>query len=71
MKTTTVFYVFSGILIFLGILFIAQSQSYVGPTQSFMHNNPEWSIKGSILITIGILILISYIIISIWKRKKL
>lgn len=70
MKKKGVLWILSGIIIFLGILFIAQSQSIVGPTQSFMYDNPEWSINGSILLSVGILIMISCVVISLWKNKK-
>ncbi|MFB5598716.1 MAG: hypothetical protein ACE5SW_00615 [Nitrososphaeraceae archaeon] len=70
MKKKGVLWILSGIIIFLGILFIAQSQSIVGPTQSFMYDNPEWSINGSILLSVGILIMISCVVISLWKNKR-
>lgn len=70
MKKKGVLWILSGIIIFLGILFIAQSQSIVGPTQSFMYDNPEWIINGSILLSVGILIMISCVVISLWKNKR-
>lgn len=58
------------IIIAFGILFIAQSQSIVGPESSFMYRNPEWAVNGSIIAAIGAAIIIGGIAASI-KRKKL
>lgn len=58
------------IIIAFGILFIAQSQSMVGPESSFMYRNPEWAVNGSIIVTVGAAIIIGGIATSI-KRKKL
>ncbi len=30
-----------------------QSKSIVGPTSSFMYQNPEWTINGYVIIAIG------------------
>ncbi len=46
------------ILTILGIIFTLQSKSIVGPSSSFMYSNPGWTINGSIIIGIGILILV-------------
>ncbi|MGH9909605.1 MAG: hypothetical protein ACRD32_03105 [Nitrososphaerales archaeon] len=58
------------IIIAFGILFIAQSQSLVGPESSFMYRNPEWAVNGSIIVAVGAAIIIGGIATSI-KRKKL
>ena len=42
------------VLVILGIIFILQSKSVVGPTSSFMYSNSEWTVNGSIIIGIGI-----------------
>lgn len=52
-----------------GILFIAQSQSAVGPESSFMYRNPEWAINGSI-ITAGGAVVIAIGIAIMFKRKN-
>lgn len=36
-----------------GILFIAQSQSVVGPESSYMYRNPDWSLNGNIIAAAG------------------
>jgi uncharacterized membrane protein len=44
------------IIIIMGVIFSLQSQSVVGPTSSFMYDNPEWTVNGSIVIAVGIII---------------
>ena len=44
------------IVVIMGIIFSLQSKSVVGPSSSFMYDNPEWTINGSIIIAIGIII---------------
>ena len=39
-----------------GIIFTMQSKSIVGPTSSFMYQNPEWTINGYVIIAIGTII---------------
>ncbi|MEM2760841.1 MAG: hypothetical protein QXU32_12035 [Nitrososphaerales archaeon] len=56
------------VIIGLGILFTAQSQSVLGPESSFMYRNPEWMINGTIIAGIGIAVVISGIIVGM-KRK--
>jgi hypothetical protein len=33
-------------LIIGGIIFVAQSNSVIGPQSSFMYSNPQWTING-------------------------
>jgi uncharacterized membrane protein len=44
------------IVVIMGVIFSLQSKSVVGPASSFMYDNPEWAINGSIIIAIGIVI---------------
>ncbi|MFQ5941585.1 MAG: hypothetical protein ACE5KA_07815 [Nitrososphaerales archaeon] len=62
--------IIGSIIIGFGILFIAQSQSLVGPESSFMFRNPEWAVNGSIIAAVGIAVILGGITLSI-KRKKL
>ena len=67
------FIVIVGILIIvLGIIFSAQSKSMLGPSNSFMYSNPSWTINGSVLIIIGIIILVLSVFsrIGIFVRLK-
>lgn len=45
-----------GIIIGFGLVFIAQSSSLLGPSSSFMYQNPDWTIYGSEVVIIGIIV---------------
>jgi uncharacterized membrane protein len=42
------------IILIMGVIFSLQSKAVVGPASSFMYDNPDWSVNGSIVIGIGI-----------------
>ena len=44
------------VIVIMGVTFSLQSKSVVGPSSSFMYDNPEWTVNGSIIIGIGIVI---------------
>ena len=43
-------------MVIAGIIFTLQSNSIVGPTSSFMYQNPKWTINGYVIIAIGTII---------------
>lgn len=53
------------IIVILGLIFTAQSQSIIGPNTSFMYNNPDWLTYGLVITSLGIIV----IIISLINRK--
>jgi hypothetical protein len=56
-KNTGKYLIILGVMIFTaGIIFTMQSKSIVGPTSSFMYQNPEWTINGYVIIAIGTII---------------
>ncbi|HKQ20752.1 MAG TPA: hypothetical protein VJS91_01825 [Nitrososphaeraceae archaeon] len=57
--------IFGIVLVLAGLVFTAQSESYVGPQSSFMYSNPSWTINGLMIILAGIIVLILDIIIRI------
>lgn len=57
------------IIVAFGVLFMAQSQSLVGPESSFMYRNPEWMINGSMIAALGGAILAGGIILGIKRRQ--
>lgn len=57
--------IFGSVLVLAGLVFTAQSESYVGPQSSFMYSNPSWTINGLMIILAGIVVLILDIIIRI------
>jgi hypothetical protein len=58
-------------VIITGIIFTLQSNSIVGPSSSFMYQNPEWTINGYIIIAIGTIIIIFGIVLRQIQFKKL
>lgn len=44
------------IMVIAGIIFSLQSKSVLGPSSSFMYANPQWTMNGSVIIAIGIII---------------
>lgn len=57
--------IFGIVLVLAGLVFTAQSESYVGPQSSFMYGNPSWTMNGMMIILAGIIVLILDIIIRI------
>ena len=58
------------ILIIAGIVFTMQSKSIVGPSSSFMYKNPEWTVNGYAIITLGTIIIVIGIILWQIRMKK-
>jgi len=44
------------VIIAMGLLFAAQSRTIVGPTSSFMYDNPEWTVNGSLIAASGLMV---------------
>ena len=60
------------ILVAAGIIFTMQSNSVVGPSTSFMYDNPEWTNNGFIIIVTGVvLILIGFTVSQLKKQRRL
>jgi protein-S-isoprenylcysteine O-methyltransferase Ste14 len=56
MKSIGTIIVVGVVIVIMGVIFSLQSKSMVGPASSFMYDNPEWTVNGSIIIGIGIVI---------------
>lgn len=70
-KNTGKYLIILGVIIVTaGIIFTMQSKSIVGPTSSFMYQNPEWTINGYVIIAIGTIIGIFGIILWQIEIKK-
>jgi uncharacterized membrane protein len=44
------------VIIILGVIFLLQSRSSLGPSTSFMYSNPEWTVNGYIIIAVGVIV---------------
>ena len=44
------------VITILGIIFLLQSKSSLGPSTSFMYSNPEWTVNGYIIIAVGVIV---------------
>jgi uncharacterized membrane protein len=70
-KYGTCLIIASIILVIAGITFTMQSNSVVGPSSSFMHDNPKWTSNGFIIIGIGMaLAIIGIIVYKIEKNRR-
>ena len=58
------------ILIIAGIVFTMQSKSIVGPSSSFMYQNPEWTVNGYVIIAIGTIMSVFGIVVWQIGTKK-
>lgn len=69
MKLSLIIIIIGFIILFLGVVFYFQSKSIVGPPQSFMYSNPDWSTNGFIIISIGLsLVVIGSFILIRYKK---
>ncbi len=67
-KFYKVIVVVGSIMIAFGVLFMAQSQSLVGPQSSFMYKNPEWTVNGGTIAGIGAVIIAAGITLGAKRR---
>jgi uncharacterized membrane protein len=58
------------ILIIAGTIFVAQSNSVIGPPSSFMYSNPQWTVNGSAISIAGLVILACGILVHFSKINK-
>jgi heme O synthase-like polyprenyltransferase len=58
-----IFLVVGVTLIISGLIFVAQSNSVIGPKSSFMYSNPKWTVNGFAFSIVGLVVLICGLII--------
>ncbi len=58
------------VIIILGIIFLLQSKSSLGPSSSFMYSNPEWTINGYIIIAVGAIVTGVSVITWLYSKKR-
>ena len=69
-KTGNYIIILGLILIIAGIVFTLQSKSIVGPSSSFMYQNPEWTVNGYVIIAIGTIMSVFGIVVWQIGTKK-
>jgi uncharacterized membrane protein YidH (DUF202 family) len=57
------------VVIILGIIFLLQSKSSLGPSTSFMYSNPEWTVNGYIIIAVGVIVTGVSVITRLYSKK--
>lgn len=57
------------VIVILGVIFLLQSKSSLGPSTSFMYSNPEWTVNGYIIIAMGVIVVGVGIITSQYSEK--
>ena len=58
-----IFLVVGFTLFISGLIFIAQSNSVIGPQSSFMYSNPEWTVNGFAFSIVGLVFFVCGLII--------
>ena len=59
------------VIIILGVIFLLQSESSLGPSASFMYSNPEWTVNGYIIIAMGVIVTgVSVITRQYFKKRS-
>ena len=56
MLVTKALIIIGFVIIILGVIFLLQSKSSLGPSTSFMYSNPEWTVNGYIIIAVGVIV---------------
>jgi hypothetical protein len=57
------------VIIILGIIFLLQSESSLGPSTSFMYSNPEWTVNAYIIIAVGVIVIGVGVITRQYSKK--
>ena len=71
MNFSRIMIIVGSIIVAFGIIFIAQSQSVVGPESSFMYRNPEWAVNGIMIAAVGVVVIAIGITVAVKRKAKL
>jgi hypothetical protein len=58
------------VLVIAGIIFVAQSNSMIGPQSSFMYSNPIWTVNGFAVSISGLVMVICGLLIRFIDNKN-
>ena len=59
------------VIVILGVIFLLQSESSLGPSTSFMYSNPEWTVNGYIIIAVGVIVTGVSVITRLYSKKHI
>jgi hypothetical protein len=62
--------VVGSVLVIAGIIFVAQSNSMIGPQSSFMYSNPIWTVNGFAVSISGLVMVICGLLIRFIDNKN-
>jgi hypothetical protein len=62
--------VVGSVLVIAGIIFVAQSNSIIGPQSSFMYSNPIWTVNGFAVFISGLVMVICGLLIRFIDNKN-
>ena len=57
------------VIIILGVIFLLQSKSSLGPSTSFMYSNPDWTVNGYIIIAMGFIVIAVGVVTRQYSKK--
>jgi hypothetical protein len=55
---TKVLIIIGLVIVSMGVIFLLQSKTSLGPSTSFMYSNPEWTVNGYIIIAMGVIVIV-------------
>jgi uncharacterized membrane protein len=58
------------VIIIIGLIFLLQSKSSLGPSTSFMYSNPEWTVNGYIIIAVGVIVAAVSVMTRQYSKKQ-
>ena len=71
MLVTKVLIIIGLVIVILGVIFLLQSKTSLGPSTSFMYSNPEWTVNGYIIIAMGVIVIGVGIIARQYSKKHI
>ena len=57
------------LMVALGLVFMLQSEAYIGPESSFMYANPEWNVNGRAIASIGVITCVAGLLMQWYARS--
>jgi len=68
---TKVLIIIGLVIVSMGVIFLLQSKTSLGPSTSFMYSNPEWTVNGYIIIAMGVIVIGVGVIARQYSKKHI